>query len=674
MSRWRRDPGVAVAPVVVVDHLDFWSRIALMRQGGHRDIRYFSRMDGPLSKLLDFALRVRGDEFSLLRPTLSDRPYRGYFVEFMERMLEFGLAHVEPLIESALGSLEFGSDLERRRTIRYLLLGNSRVIMRQTEVFEAARSISSGDRAVAVMVESNAFGAASAEFAKTFGLQFASYAAPLRFTMARRPRFRAHEGDRWSGEAAAHHVLRWCKAATLSASALIRRAADFGNEDGYDVIALNAKPAPSRRIDDLFWLDAFKDRCQGRVAVLCTTPVTGDVMALYGARVDALNHVSAVMHRVGLLGVRAHAARRRYALDTISAGWRVARAVFAQKLPLAFGAALLALWERVAFYQAVMNETGARVGWAMNEGHDLETQAFAVAMSRRGGVLAGSTWSMWDTPHLDCSFNRNDVMLVSGARQIGLFENSGAIVKRFVMTGYPTTRVALNDRAASEIVDSWKAGEPEAVVLCFFDNAAADDFPLSETALLEVYDTVIGAVEAKTTLRLLIKTKRRDLVALPDSMRERLDKLISEGRVLVRELYGDLASGLAVDAVLGICASSLGLLAAHRGQKGILYDPERILVHYPVSGLDELCVVSTCEALHDEIAALTPRRESETKRRSTTDNVDHFADDGGDCRTAHYLVALVTAARDGMQPDAMIRRADQEPSTWTAREELERIA
>lgn len=644
----------------LVDHLDLWSSIAILRHGGTLDIRYLTRGSSLGARIGEWLLRRYGHQLKPISSPLLERPFTGYFVEFIDRMNRYGLQNIEISINRALERVEFCNELERLRTARFLLLANTRIIKRHVEVLEAARLLGEQGVHVIAFLQSGPLNRNAISFMADASVSVNCYSAPFRIRLVRRPESKVHEADPWAGEATLRHLARFAAALFLCTFGFLLSLLRVRKTDiRYDIIALTSRSEPTARIDDLYWLDALRRRSDARVALICTSPLSDACRAYYAGRVESSCDTRQLTRPSSICGGQWTRIRGRHLAGMLRSAANAARAIFRHRLPISYVAALLSLWERTALYQALMMETGAHIGWAMTEGHELNTQAIANAAARTGRIVAGTTWSIWDTPHINSSFNRNDVMFVWGARQARLFEASGAISSRYVLTGYPTMRIATNDASARHIVDRWRAADPDATVLCFYDNAGADDFPVSLSEVQAIYDCVIEAVERRAGLRLLLKTKRPDLLPLPDTLIARIEKLVADGRATVHDLYGDAGSGIAAHAVIGISVASLGLIAAHRGRTCILYDRENILQRYPVEGLHDLRVVHSVTELGETLASLENGSGEFAAPPIRPDDVDAWTDDNADERTACYLAALVAAGKDGMARSEMISAADR---------------
>jgi hypothetical protein len=266
----------------------------------------------------------------------------------------------------------------------------------------------------------------------------------------------------------------------------------------------------------------------------------------------------------------------------------------------------------------------------------MNTQAVALAAARLGGIAAGTSWSLKDCPSLSSSNNRNDVMFVWGNRHEEIFRRSGALIQRFVVSGYPATEAA--NRAKKDPNDDRRR-------ICFYDNVAHTDTLISESQARQAYVAFLDFSEAMFDLVAIFKTKRDDFRRLGPIICERVDRLVTAGRAELRTGHGDLASGLEADLVVGFGASSLALLAAQHGRPCVLFDPEGVMQNSPGTGLSNLYVTASAEAFG---TALAFALESADAIEPTGGAIDAFADTEGHWRVARYLSALVDAFRGGL--------------------------
>jgi hypothetical protein len=630
---------------VVVDHFDFWSAAATFRMRGCTNIHALTIGKSPVTGIALRILRYFGKTVELVASPFSDRKYAGCYADLTELILSYSSEYVEPDISRRLDAGLFPTAEEKKRTVRYLSLCQARLIKRQVEVLEATSRLRRIGVNASLLVQSSPLDMPFEAFCRTRGVLLDTYSAVFRFRIAPREDFKVHETSLWTGEALLYGFARNAVLMLLAVAGwfagLVGRRTSAGRAD---IIALTSRPFPTAEIDDLYWLDELRVRSDGKVWLICTSSLTLESRSFYENRVDRHSSVRQLLSPFsgGLLGRHIH--RSGYVRAFMSEVRRAIMEVARRRFPLSYAVSLISLWERVALFEAVLKLTGARIGWSTTEGMELNTQALAIAAARRSGIVVGTTWSLWDIPHFNAGLNRNDILCVAGPRLARLFLASQALVSHYVVTGYPTTHVALRDRGPSDIVDRWRSDGSVSNVICFYDNAYAEDFPVRLPEILAIFDAIVTALENDFALRAIIKTKRPDLLPLPTQLRDRLEALLAVDRVAVRDIYGDLASGLGADAVVGISISTLGLLSAHRGRRCIIYDREGLLNRCPADGLRDLRRVDSVDMLHQELSLLSGAPLPRSSGSVDGDDVDGWADDGAAARTASYLGSLIAAA------------------------------
>lgn len=637
--------------MILFDHLDIWTLWLAIRRGrAGRRCGYLSCSNSAVTSTIRRALQRLGFSFVPVRSPYLDRREPGFYVAFSERLLSVALDRAEPEIEARLATWPALNDLERKRVARCLVLASFKSLKRALELLVAAERQSAEGVVVEGLVQRGGLANVVVAEAARMGLKVSTYNAPLRLRMVQRHGFLEHESDLWPNEATVRNFARWWAALIFAFTGLCR-AGGIGNakhshNSRFDLVALNAKPEPTDWIDDLFWLTPLGETDAAKVLLLWTTSPTDKGWRRYDGRVGAQYDLKHVLRGSAAVGPAWRRIRSHHIKAMVSSARQVLVAMLGGQVSPWMAGWLLTLYERSGFYEAVMRHTGAKLAWAMNEGHELNTQAIAVAAARVGGVCAGASWSLKDSPNLTSSNNRNDVMFVWGPRQEEVFRLSGALIGKYVTAGYPLMRA---------ISPALRSNPGPARRICLYDNAAGADTLITVEQARGAFCAFLDLVEERAEISAILKTKRNDFRALGPALSARVDALIETGRAELRSDHGDLAAGLGADVVAGFGASSLGLLAAQYGRHCVLFDPEGALKRMPIPQIEHLRIASS---IQDFFRLLNCALDMAKPGTRTAGAVDAFADDMGARRVAIYLRTCADAFADGATAAIALARAE----------------
>jgi hypothetical protein len=650
--------------MILVDHLDLWSLTSLFlhsRRGTR--FQFLTRAKWLDRRGAEAVLERLGHPVERLRSPFEEPGTPDNFVAFNETLVKVAVERIEPFcMRWVLG--EATEEVERRRTARFLLLKCFRIARRNLEVLERGRVLRQ-DGEVTVYLQRSGLDAPFTAYASDHGVATRLYRAPLRFRIPARPGFLQCETDPWIGEGLARNLARSIRMilhAGLSALAAPSRRGKSGwdvPEDGVDVIAVTSRTQPSNFIDDLFWRHSLRANFDARVLLVHTSTLGEIGNRFYDQGIDGRLELGFLLRRVGVASGAPSPLLRSYFLSQLQSyrrAWHCLRA----GAPMWLCVSLLGLWERTALYEALMRHTHARIAWVMTEGHELNTQAVAIAARRVGGVSLGTTWSLLESPRLAQSNNRNDVCFVWGARHVDVLRQSGALSAYFVLAGYPTKRAALSVPShARDVADRIGCRGP---TLCFYDNAVGFDLLTPEQELAKVYRTLLEIVDSNPDVQLVLKVKRDEYRAMAPEIVDRIQSLIDLGRIAMSAEPADLATGIAADIVVGTGASSLPLLAAQCGKTTVLYDPAGVTKRWYIDGGPNVHVEASPLAFKSALESVL-RRARDVPARPT--RVEAFIDADADIRVAQFIGDLIHAFRQGIgRTEALAATIDRYRTNW----------
>jgi len=617
----------------LIDHLDIHSLLLAKRSG---PTAYLTRSQNPATNALIALMERCGWRFEAATSPYETRKEPGSYPAISKEILMSAIAFMQPEVEAHLDKAGYPPGLERSRIARFVVLGQFKAMKRAIEVIQAGQDMCAQiclQRNVAAMAAVQATGACCR-----------LYRAPLRLRMVARPGYFEHETDRWPGETFSADLIRLPGMTALVLWAMFRGL--FGKSGGppaSDILALTGRCDPSDRLDDLYWSEALKELADARITLVHTTTAPPACRDYYRNRVEALLPLKDILSAKAGFG----------------GSWRPIRAAQLKSLAKSMGAALfsgLPFWlslrlatiaERTAFFEALIEVTGARIVWSMQEGHEPNTQALAIAASRRNAVAFGTSWSLKHNPCLASANNRNDVMFVWGARHRKIFQESGALVERYVLSGYPTADAAL--KAPQETQPKKR--------LCFYDNLAGHDTIAGPVEMADAYRTVLAAARARPGWTLIIKGKRDEYRRLDPTLASEINRLVTEGAIEFRDQPGDLTTALESDIVIGVGAATLALVAAQYGVRCVLFDPERISETTPFGAAG--AVACAIDALQFE-TELKKAMDDFVPGDRLGGDIDTYADGTAGRRSAAVMADVLKALRKGGSRDEAIAAIEQE--------------
>ncbi len=645
--------------VLLVDILDFWSLLpVILSSNCKQEIRYLVTVRGWQGRLITGFLRLLGR--SLLRQTSCfERDVPGFYREYNKLAMDFQLGYAAPHMKSQIAAQFELSNDEIDRLARYATIKAWGFLSRAFELLISASHDQPGVR-INLLFQNSPVADALCQYASEFACTARPYSAPGRIFVPARAgyysdRSRIGLGFIPTTAFAVNVFLRGTINWIMAALRVAIMKKDHGNDEQFDVLALAYQTTPSPGFNDLFWADKLRQMGGYRIFAVYANPLSDVAREFYMSKAQRLESLKDFRGLRSI--VKSMLVPRRVAQHQMCglgrAFRRAIRQIAQRRMPLWLSAILFQVESTSNLLEALMRTYGARISWAMLEGNDLTSLAMTLAAGRVGGTCLGTSWSMPYTARTNDSLARNHVVFVWGARQERIYVASSALPRRYVTVGYPTMFHYLRDSSLSDeaqkhpswLCDALAKGARKHTVT-FFDNICFTDAVISCTKLAALFHTLLNWVEQRPEVLLVIKTKRAGSPVLCGELGQRIDVLIEQGAVHVREEKADVQAGLVADAVVGISSATLALLAAAYGRNCVLYDQHDVMSEdtFP-TGLRSVRRVSLLSelplALDD---ALT--KSADTGNRGGT--IDEYADAQGCARVAHYMSEVLEAHRRGL--------------------------
>lgn len=638
--------------MICVDVLDVWAVPAVLRWSGRgTTVHYLIVHPGWRGAFVLWLVRFFGRTPSRLASCFeANRP--GLYPEFHREALEFLLKHIEPIWRAQIAGWHGQSDDEKSRLARYATIQSWGWLSRMFELLLSMPSTPS-THGMVLLQHSPALSGIKA-YARARGIGVHSYSAAGRLWM---PVRKEYYGDhsRVSPSILASLAVYMAVIASLVPGMIgamwrvLCQIGGTGQHERYDVLALAYQAEPTPGFNDLFWAEHLHRQYGRRVFAVHARPFHDRTRQFYLQRAQRLQSIRRLA--VFFFQFRDNGASRA-AGDYLRGVFRALVVINVRLFSGGLSVWLAATWLRVEcrtrFFTALMRASGARIAWAMLEGNEINTLSMTLAAGRVGGICFGASWSLPYSPTIVFSLARNHVLFTWGLRQKKVCVQSGALIQRYVMSGYPTVGRYLKKQKGPTSRPLWLTSALERgrrkKVVTFFDNICAADIIISCDEMRTLFSTLLKWVAERTDVLLVLKTKRKGPNALGVDILMAINALEREGIVLVREEKADLEAGLVADVVLGISSSTLACLSAAYGKRCVLYDLHGVVSDnaYPL-GLSSVLRIGNPA----EIAAALDRALDMTSDCEIRGGfVDAFADAEGERRIAFYLNATL-AALDG---------------------------
>ena len=434
-----------------------------------------------------------------------------------------------------------------------------------------------------------------------------------------------------------------------------------GSTEDYDFLAILHQHCGNREDEnnELYWLKHVREKQQVRVlGCLMTDSHNSRISDYYSKLTDTLLYERNLNSRIDI---------KLYIQLSLKWFYRIFSDLTRNKLKLWSAIELFLLMERVSFFEALFKATSIRYVWNMSELQDRTNDALAIAIGNAGGISLGSTWSMH---HFACTFikyNRNDILFLSGSRQVDILKDSDSLVKRYVLTGYQTIRFAF--QALAEDKENKLNGlstkfriDRKCKVVTFYDNAVYYDILGSNEVVKEFYRQLLMLAKINSDILLIIKGKHKKYIKdyikyLGDKELSMHEDLVAEERLVFRFERGGHFCGLLADVCVGISATSPVLLSCAFGRQAVLLDQNNYFTDWPAN-IPNLTIIDNPAEIGD---AIQKSLESTTfMSKNNGGNIDAFSDLDGDIRTASYINSLMDAMSKEKEVGSAIEFADRE--------------
>ena len=646
--------------VILVDVLDLWSMPKVIFHS-HRGqvVRYLIFVGGWQRKIISIVLSLLG-RLLARQPSYFENEEPGFYQEYSRLALEYQLKYVEPLLTRHIATQSDLPSDEVARLARYATVQAWGFSSRAFELLLSARR-SQPDIKPSLLFQSSICDDALRRYATEQHCVTAAYHAPGRLLFPVRADYYSDHGRitpslfstvAFAGAIFTLGVKEWI---TTALRVAVSSRDDRNAEERYDVLALAYQDTPLPGFNDLFWAEALRQLGSYRVFAVHTRPLSKAARKFYLLKADRLDSLEDYV-RLASLG-RSLLAPRSVSLCHKNELGLLIRKAFKQIIwrstPIWLTTTLFRVEKSASLIGALMKTSGARVTWAMLEGNDLTSLAMTLAAGRVGGTCFGTTWSMPYSARIYDAIARNHVFFVWGARQNEIYIASNALPRRYVATGYPTILHYLSKGQLSGLYPNYPdwlrdalASSSRQRIVTFFDNVCGNDLIITCAKLLDLLQTLLDWLEKRSEVLLVIKTKRIGNPVLSGRLGARINSLVQQGTIHVREEKADVQAGLVADVVVGISSATLALLAAAYGRNCVLYDQHDVMSEdtFP-AGLRTIRKVSLLSELPLALDDALTKSADTGERRGT---IDEYADAQGCARVAHYISEVLEAHRRGL--------------------------
>ncbi|MEQ8193980.1 MAG: hypothetical protein RIB59_05790 [Rhodospirillales bacterium] len=229
----------------------------------------------------------------------------------------------------------------------------------------------------------------------------------------------------------------------------------------------------------------------------------------------------------------------------------------------------LELKRREAFFAATFEARSTRLVWMACQFFAINATAAASAILRLGGSCWGGCNSLHNTVDSFVFRNNAERVFTWGARDVEILKDSNAI-EIVEAAGYPMDLTRYKVSGHSLRNDILKRGFHK--IIAVYDNKHAKDLMIDEDNLVDLFEAILDAADRAPGTFIIVKTKALELF---DTVRLKniLDRLISNSRVLIDQERSNIAPVFAADVAVGIMLSGPCFIAASSGIPAISLDP-----------------------------------------------------------------------------------------------------
>jgi hypothetical protein len=653
---------------VFVDILDIWVVPKIIKYANRKEKVYYIAGSGKVSEIfVKRLLKAIGYRTERVESVFERNLSPNCHVEFHKKLNQLFKTIVYIKAGEQIDSIHHIPFCQRDRMITALMLNGYNTLRREFELIESVKTYDFFlQKMKCVVLLHSTF---SADCLKSFvtkgDLCILTYLAPFRKKI--REREGSYTDELYVVRSMTHELLKACSFFVKYIRTLLlvccnsvvcflskdeqRRTA--GNFDFLAVLHLHH----TRRdeYNELYWLEDLRKKRELKVLGVVSCGFNEEVYQYYKEKTEALLSEKKLLSLIDF---------KMYIQLSSSWCYKIIYAFITRKIRLCTAVYLTELMERTSFFEALFGHTGIRYVWNMGETHSSVSIASALAVSRAAGVSFGSTWSMHYYPAPLIKYNRNDIIFLSGNRQVDMLSASDAHVKRYILTGYQTVRHSFQTKADNKngkpewLLSSLEKGK-KTKVITFYDNAAffKDDIPSPEE-MNQLYRHLLVWVKNNPEYLLILKAKREKYLRyLWKEELSLVEDLKATGGLVVRQKHADLTAGLVADIVVGCSATGLLLLSSAFGRPAVLLDQHNLFTHWPAN-IPNLTIIDNPADIGE---AIQKSLESTTfMSKNSGGNIDAFSDLDGDIRTASYINSLMEALSEGKNIDTTIEFADRE--------------
>jgi hypothetical protein len=653
--------------VIFVDILDFWVLPKIVKHADKKEKVYYLISSGKISEVIVWkVLDILGHRVEKLKSIFEKNTSPNCRVEFHQKTNQLFHGTVYAKASEQIDSISNIPSCQRERMLAALMSIHCGTLRRELEFVESVKACNfpPGDRKL-ILLHSSFTTDCFKNYADKKSINIVTYFTPFRVKQNRRNGF---YGDTlYKKPFIVRDIIKliyffakciktlflFCYENLLNSS---MNKTKGRQKEKYDVLAVLHLHYPRHNeFNELYWLKPLMEKRRIKVLGLITYGSNTEAHDYYNKMTDVLLSERNILSLIDI---------KVYIQLSLKWCYRIILGLVCGRLEFGHAVYLIQLMERTSFFEAFLLSTGIRFVWNMGELNDRLSTSLALAAGKVGGISLGSTWSMHYYPTPLLRYNKNDILFLSGLRQVEILRDSDAIVKRYVLAGHQTVRHSFQTKADNkEEKPDWIFSSLEKAkkskVITFYDNAAffKDDIPTSEE-MNQFYSHLLEWVKNNPEYLLILKAKREDYLGyLGEAALSHLEDLEVAGGLVIRQKHADLTSGLAADIVVGCSATGLLLLSSAFGRPTVLLDRHNIFTHWPAN-IQNLTIIYN----PDEIGNAIERSLKLTTfvSKGNGGNIDAFSDLDGDIRTASYINSLMEALPGGDNVDSAIEYADRE--------------
>ena len=653
--------------MIFVDTLDVWVLPKVIKNADKKEKIYYFFSSEKISEVIIWkALEILGYRVERLKSVFERNTYKNCHIDFHRKTNQLFKSTVYAKANEQIDSISNTPSCQRERMVEALMSIHYGTLRRELELVESVKvcNFPPGEKKL-ILLHSSFTTDCFKKYDNNTNSNIATYCTPFRVKQSRRNGF---YGDKlYKEQFIVKDIIKlicfFAKCIKTFVLSCCEKLLNYSmnktqerQKVKYDVLAVLHMHYPRHNeFNELYWLKPLREKRRIKVLGLIAYGSNAEAYNYYNKMTDVLLSERNIL---SLIDIKAY--------TQLSLKWcyRIIQGLFRGKLKFGHAVFLIQLMERTSFFEAFFISTGIRFVWNMGELSDSLSVSLALAAGKVGGISLGSTWSMHYFPTPLMRYNKNDVLFLSGLRQVELFSDSDALVRRYVLTGYQTVRHSFQIKADNKeekpewLLSSLERGK-KTKVITFYDNAAfyKDEIPNSKE-MNQFFHRLLGWVKNNPEYLLILKAKREDYLRyLWKEELSLVEDLKATGGLVIRQKNADLTAGLVADIVVGCSATGLLLLSSAFGRPAVLLDRHNLFTHWPAN-IQNLAIIDNPADIGD---AIQKSLESTTfTSKNNGGNIDAFSDLDGDIRTASYINSLMEAMLKEKEVSSAIEFADRE--------------